>query len=326
MSMQIYMEPVREIKYLRISLTDRCNFVCPYCRGEKFCTPKGFEITDDHIGRVVKVFSEYGLKTVRLTGGEPLLRPDIVEVVKRISLYGVEIALTTNGFFLKKLAKPLKEAGVKRLNISLDSLKEDKFRYITGGGNLNRVLEGIAEAKRVAFESIKLNTVAIRGFTEEEIDDLLKFAAEGGFHLRFIELMPIGKLPFYSEDRFLPLDWVKGYIEENYGKLEPLDRSGSGASKDFYLPALKLKIGFIKAVTEPFCEGCSKFRLTSDGKIHFCLRLEKSFDLKPYLEDENKLRSVVGKLLELKTETNAFITKSGFGWFAENSKMVALGG
>ena len=326
MSMRTYIEPVREIRYLRISLTDRCNFVCPYCRGEKFCFPKGFEIKAEHIERVVKVFTKYGLKTVRLTGGEPLIRNDVPEIVERIAPYGVEIALTTNGFYLKKFAKPLKEAGLRRLNISLDSLKEDKFRYITGGGELGKVLEGIEEAKKVGFDSIKLNTVAIKGFTEEEIDDLLKFAAEGGFHLRFIELMPIGKLPFYSEDRFLPLDWVKSYIEENYGKLEPLDRSGSGASKDFYLPALNINIGFIKAVTQPFCEGCSKLRLTSDGKIHFCLRLDRSFNLKPYLDDENKLHSVVGKLLELKTETNAFITKNGFGWFAERNKMVALGG
>ena len=281
-------------------------------------------LSADKIKLAVRVFSDYGLKTVRFTGGEPLLRGDVVKIVSSVRGYVGDISLTTNGFFLKKYARPLKEAGLKRLNVSLDSLNGRKFKYLTGG-DLNRVLEGLEEAKKY-FEGIKLNTVAIKDFTEDEIDNLLKFSSDNGFHLRFIELMPVGSLPFFEEDRFLPLDWVKEYIEERYGKLIPLDRSGSGASKDFYLPSLDLKVGFIKAVSEPFCEGCQKFRITPDGKLHFCLRTDKEFDLKPYLVSEEKLRSVVSEILKLKAESNFFIQRSGFCWFSNRKSMVNLGG
>ncbi len=326
MSNSTYIPPVREIRYLRISLTDRCNFVCPYCRTEAEFHLKKEEISADQIERVVRVFSKYGLRTVRLTGGEPLLRTDVVEIVERISKYGVEVALTTNGFFLEKLAKPLKEAGLKRVNVSLDSLKPEKFRYITGGGDLNKVLKGIETALRAGFETVKLNTVAVKNFTEEEVEDLLLFASEKGLHLRFIELMPVGNLPFHREDRFLPLDLLKEEIEKRFGPLEETDRSGSGASKDFYLPSLGIKVGFIKAITEPFCEGCSKFRLTSDGKIHFCLRTDNEVDLKPYLNSDEDLENFIPTLLRLKTENNLTVMRENFGWLSSLRRMVSLGG
>ncbi len=324
MSNLSYFASVREIKYLRISLTERCNFRCLYCRsGNEKPKPEGLSLGE--IELVVRVFKDYGLKTVRFTGGEPLLRKDIVELVRAVKKYVDEVALTTNGYLLDRYAKPLKEAGLKRLNVSLDTLKPEKFRWLTGG-DLDRVLRGLEEAKRAGFESVKLNAVAIRNFTEEEVFDLLKFSAEGGFHLRFIELMPVGDLPFFREERFLPLEELKSLIEERYGKLVPLDRSGSGASKDFYLPALGVKVGFIKAITEPFCEGCSKFRITPDGKIHFCLRTDSEISLKSYLTDEGKLRSFVPELLRLKTESNALITANGFKWFSKGKTMVSLGG
>jgi cyclic pyranopterin phosphate synthase len=194
------------------------------------------------------------------------------------------------------------------------------------GGDLSRVLKGLDAAKRAGFKGIKLNTVAVRDFTEEEVDDLLSFSAEGGYHLRFIELMPVGDLPFFKEDRFLPLDLLKAYVEEKYGELISLDRSGSGASKDFYLPSLGIKVGFIKAITEPFCEGCEKFRITPDGKIHFCLRTDNEVDLREYLTSEEKLRSFVPELLKMKAESNAFITEHGFKWFIRGKSMISLGG
>ena len=315
--------PVREIKYLRISLTDACNFRCSYCRSGESYSPSR-ELSKEEITLMVKVFSEYGLQTVRFTGGEPLLRGDIVDIVSSVGKYVGDVSITTNGYFLKKYAKPLKGAGLKRLNVSLDSLNPQKFRSLTGG-DLNKVLEGLEEAKK-HFEGIKINTVAIKGFTEEEIDPLLEFCAENGFHLRFIELMPVGDLPFFGEDRFLPLDWVKGYIENRYGELLPLERTGSGASKDFYLPSLGIKVGFIKSVTEPFCEGCQKFRVTADGKIHFCLRTDNEVDLKPYLQSEETLRKFVPELLRLKELNNRFITKEGFKWFSHGRTMVRIGG
>jgi cyclic pyranopterin phosphate synthase len=314
---------VREIKYLRISLTDACNFRCSYCKSGEVYKPSR-DLTKEEITLVVRVFSTYGLQTVRFTGGEPLLRNDIVDIVSSVRDYVEDITLTTNGYFLKEFAKPLKEAGLKRLNVSLDSLNEDKFRSLTGG-ELNKVLDGLEESKKY-FTGIKINTVAIKGFTEEEIDPLLEICKENDFHLRFIELMPVGNLPFFKEDRFLPLDWIKNYIEERYGELFPLDRSGSGASKDFYIPALGVKVGFIKSITEPFCEGCQKFRITADGKLHFCLRTDNEFDLKPYLQSEEQLHLVVPKLLELKQINNEFITKEGFKWFSVERSMVKIGG
>jgi cyclic pyranopterin phosphate synthase len=324
MSQLAYSSPVKRIRYLRISLTELCNFRCLYCRdGKRNVSSDG--LTADEIELVVKVFSEYGLQTVRFTGGEPLLRDDVVEIVARVRKFVEDITLTTNGFLLDKYAEPLRRAGLKRLNVSLDSLNEEKFKWLTGG-DLKRVLKGLEAARRAGFKGIKLNTVAIKNFTEEEVDDLLKFSAEGGYHLRFIELMPVGNLPFFKEDRFLPLDKLKEYIVERYGELIPLDRSGSGASKDFYLPSLGIKVGFIKAITEPFCEGCEKFRITPDGRIHFCLRTDNEVNLKEYLTDEEKLRSFIPELLRMKTESNAFITKHGFKWFINDRSMISLGG
>ena len=323
MSKKSYISPVRRIRYLRISLTDSCNFRCLYCKGENF-RPTEELLTLPRLELILKVFSRFGLETVRFTGGEPLLRRDIIPIVEVASRYVKDISLTTNGFLLKRYARPLKEAGLKRLNVSLDSLNPEKFKFLTGG-DLKKVLAGLEEAKKY-FTGIKINTVAIKGFTEEEVDQLLKFCAENGFHLRFIELMPVGGLPFFKEDRFLPLERIKEYIEERYGKLEPLGREGSGASKDFYLPSLNLKVGFIKSVTEPFCEGCEKFRITADGKVHLCLRTTSEVGLLPYLSSEEVLEEFAHKLLKLKEESNRFITLNGFAWFSNEKSMIGLGG
>lgn len=325
MSKQTYNE--FKITYLRISLTEACNFRCLYCKalGEDFLKIEK-NLSVEEISNLVKVLSRYGLKTVRFTGGEPLLRKDIEEIVKNTSPWVEDIGLTTNGFLLKKYAEALKRAGLKRLNVSVDTLSPEKFEQLTGG-NLFKVLEGLETAKRVGFKSIKLNTVAIKGFTTfKDIDELLEYSAKNGFHLRFIELMPVGELPFFREDRFLPLSEVQEYIEQKYGKLIPLQREGSKASKDFYLPSLGIKVGFIKSITEPFCEGCSKLRLTPDGKIHFCLRTDHEVDIRKYLKDPRSLEEFIPTLLKLKAESNDFISKNGFGWFIKEKTMVKLGG
>ena len=323
MSKKSYIPPVRGIRYLRISLTDACNFRCLYCKVENF-RPTKEVLTPQRVELILKVFSRFGLKTVRFTGGEPLLREDIIRMVRIATKYVEDVSLTTNGFLLEKYAKQLKEAGLKRLNVSLDSLNPEKFKRLTGG-NLEVVLRGLSEAKK-HFKGIKINTVAIRGFTEEEIDNLLEFCAKNGFHLRFIELMPVGELPFFKKGRFLPLEEIKNYIENRYGKLESIKSNGSGSSKDFYLPSLNLKVGFIKSVTEPFCEGCEKFRITPDGKVHLCLRTTSEVDILPYLSSEEKLEDFVHKLLKLKEESNRFITLNGFGWFVNAKSMIRIGG
>ncbi|HIP98030.1 MAG TPA: GTP 3',8-cyclase MoaA [Aquifex aeolicus] len=323
MSKKSYIPPVRGIRYLRISLTDACNFRCLYCRGENF-RPTKEVLTLQRVELILKVFSLFGLKTVRFTGGEPLLRKDIIPILKVATQYVEDVSLTTNGFLLERYAKQLKEVGLKRLNVSLDSLNTEKFQRLTGG-NLEVVLRGVYEAKNY-FNVIKINTVAIRGFTEEEVDGLLEFCAKNGFHLRFIELMPVGELPFFKKEHFLPLEEIKKYIENRYGKLEPIKSNGSGSSKDFYLPSLNLKVGFIKSVTEPFCEGCEKFRITPDGKVHLCLRTTSEIDLLPHLTSEENLEKFVPRLLALKGESNRFIALNGFGWFATAKSMIGIGG
>jgi cyclic pyranopterin phosphate synthase len=316
-----------QITYLRISLTEACNFRCLYCkaRGEDFLKIEK-SLSVEEITTLVKVLSKYGLKTVRFTGGEPLLRKDIEQIVKNTSRWVEDIGLTTNGFLLDKYAQSLRKAGLKRLNVSVDTLDPKKFQQLTGG-DLFKVLKGLEIAKRVGFKTIKINTVAIKGFTtSKDIDELLEYSARNSFHLRFIELMPVGELPFFREDRFLPLSEVQNYIEEKYGKLIPLEREGSKASKDFYLPSLGIKVGFIKSITEPFCEGCSKLRLTPDGKIHFCLRTDQEVDIRKYLKDPQRLEEFIPTLLKLKRESNEFISRNGFGWFIKEKTMVKIGG
>ncbi|NPB04947.1 MAG: GTP 3',8-cyclase MoaA [Aquificae bacterium] len=313
------------VRYLRISLTDRCNLSCLYCRaGESGSAAE--VLTPERVERFAGVLKEFGLRTVRLTGGEPLLRPDAVEFVRRIARRGLEVALTTNGLLLEKYAAALKEAGLRRLNVSLDALDPEKYAEISGGGDLRKVLKGIDAALRAGFEELKLNAVAVKNFTEAEVDRLLEYAAVKGLHLRFVELMPVGRLPFFTEDRFLPLDRIKELIEKKYGRLEPLGRGGSGASEDHFLPSLGVKVGFIRGVSKPFCAGCAKLRLTADGRVRFCLRTDREFDVTPYLDSEEELRKIIPLLLEKKRLSNLLAERLEPTRFSESRTMISIGG
>jgi cyclic pyranopterin phosphate synthase len=317
---------INTIEYLRVAITAACNFFCLYCREktEKYLLENYINISV--LRNVVKVFAQYGLKTVRITGGEPLLVPHLEKYIEAISPLVEEVALTTNGYFLEEKAEKLKKAGLKRLNVSLDTLKEEKFKKLTLTGDLKKVLRGLEKAKKVGFKNIKINIVAIKNFTEEEVEDFIYFAKENDFHIRFIELMPVGNLSFFKEDRFLPLDYIKRIIIEKFGELKPLGRIGSKASKDFIISSLNVKVGFIKSITEPFCENCKKLRLTSDGLLHFCLRRDYSFNIKPYWDKEEKLHSIMDEIIKLKNISNELILKENFQWLTKKKGMIVIGG
>lgn len=295
----------RSINYLRISVTDRCNLRCLYCM-----PPEGVpQITHsellsyEEIWTVVRVAAELGINKVRLTGGEPLVRADFPQLVKMLSqIEGIEeLALTTNGVFLKKYALELKQAGLSRVNVSLDTLKPDKFRYVTRLGELKDVLEGIEAARKAGFEPVKINTVVMRGINDDEILDFAKMTYEDGWHVRFIELMP-----FKGVAEFVPSIELRQHIKL-LGKLELCTSiSGNGPAMYYRLAGAKGTIGFISPLTETaFCSRCNRMRLTSDGKLRPCLLGEDEIDLRMPLRNNvsmEELKRLILKAVASKPE------------------------
>ncbi len=277
----------RNINYLRISVTDRCNLRCIYCMPLEGVPQMSHSelLSYEEIQTVVRAAAELGINRIRLTGGEPLVRAELPELVRMLSrIEGIEeLSLTTNGVFLKKYALELKQAGLSRVNVSLDTLKADTFRYITRLGELQGVLEGIEAAKKAGFEPVKTNTVVMRGINDDEILDFAKMTYEDGWHVRFIELMP-----FKGVAEFVPSIELRQHISL-LGKLEPCASiTGNGPAMYYRLPGARGTIGFISPLTETsFCSRCNRMRLTSDGKLRPCLLREDEIDLKlPLRSDE----------------------------------------
>lgn len=270
----------RPINYLRISVTDRCNLRCIYCM-----PPEGIEtmpreqiLSYEEIYLVAKAAASLGINKLRLTGGEPLVRSQLPELIRMLShIEGIDdLSMTTNGILLKHYAAELKGAGLKRVNISLDSLNEKKFRHITRLGELQNVLQGIDSAKQAGLNPVKINTVVMRGINDDEILDFARKTIEDGWHVRFIELMPFNE---EQSQWFMPLSVAKSRIE-SLGKLEPSPPSGNGPAKYFRLPGSKGTIGFITPVSEHFCFRCNRLRLTASGKLRPCLLSDKELDLR----------------------------------------------
>ena len=310
--------------YLRISVTDRCNYACRYCipKSQIRYIPHEEILTYEEIEKIVSLFLKIiPISSIRLTGGEPLLRKGIENLVRKLKALDIkDVSITTNGYFLKEKARVLKEAGLDRINVSLDTLNKEKYKHLTTYGDLSKVLEGLFEAKRY-FSKIKLNTVLIKGFTEEEIDSLLRFAAENNFEIRFIELMDIGL--FNKKDHFLPVEFVKSYIEKKYGKLISLERNSFGPAERYFLKSLNLKLGFIPT-SHNFCKTCNRLRLSADGKIRLCLLNDLSYNLKPFLRgafDENKLLEFLKGIIKIK---ESMLLKLKKDYCKEN--MVRIGG
>jgi len=269
----------RSIDYLRISVTDRCNLRCIYCMPPKGIPqmPHSEILSYEEIRVVVQAAAELGIHKVRLTGGEPLVRAEFPRLVKMLSrVQGIkELSLTTNGTVFSKYAPELKQAGLSRVNISLDTLKPDKFQYITRLGKLKDALEGMAAAKEAGFEPVKINTIVMRGINDDEILDFARMTYEG-WHIRFIELMP-----FKEVAEFVPSAELGQHISL-LGKLEPCGSiTGNGPAMYYRLAGAKGTIGFISPLTDAsFCSRCNRMRLTPDGKLRPCLLREDEIDLK----------------------------------------------
>jgi cyclic pyranopterin phosphate synthase len=286
---------------LRISVTDRCNIRCFYCmpaEGVVF-RPRAELLTFEEIERFVRALVPMGVNKLRLTGGEPLVRADLPHLVEKLAaVSGVrDLALTTNGMLLDEQATALKSAGLRRVNISLDTLREEVFERITRRQGLNRVLAGIAAAQDAGFEEIRLNAVAIRGLTEEEIIPLAEFARDRGLELRFIEFMPLDAEHHWSNDQLLTGADIRRTVENRWGPLIPALRSNpSQPAVDFKFADGRGSIGFINPVSEPFCGDCNRLRLTAEGQVRNCLFSTVEWDARRVLREsgsDDDLRNLV---------------------------------
>jgi cyclic pyranopterin phosphate synthase len=280
----------REIKSVRVSVTDKCNFRCKYCMPAEGLAwlPRDEVLSFEEIARLVSVLAAMGVNEVRLTGGEPLARRDMPELVRMLApIPGVDdLSLTTNGVLLDRLARPLVEAGLRRVNVSLDSLNHVRFAEITRRDALDRVLAGLAEAERhPELRPIKVNCVAIKGFTETEVPALAELARRKPYVVRFIEFMPLDADQAWREDEVLTGAEIRALIEDAHGPLVELPAKASSTARRFAFADGRGEIGFVNPVSEPFCSSCDRIRLTADGQLRTCLFSRREWDLKTPLRN-----------------------------------------
>ncbi len=290
----------RRIHYLRISLTDACNLRCVYCMPEHMTFRRRDELLqDEEILRLVRIFAQLGVDKIRLTGGEPTIRPRLVELVRQIKRTpGIrDLAMTTNGLLLPELAHPLKQAGLDRVNISIDTLNPEKFHAITRWGRLEDVWAGIAAAESAGLVPIKLNCVVTRGFNEEDVVDLARLTLDHPWEVRFIELMPFGDVADFAQAAVVRSDETRARIEAALGPLEEVaGYDHRDPARPYRLPGAKGRIGFIDTISNPFCEGCGRIRLTADGKLRLCLLRDREVDLLTPLRsgaDDETLKHII---------------------------------
>ena len=303
----------RQIDYIRLSVTDRCDFRCVYCMTEDMTfLPRNQILSLEELHQVAKAFTELGVKKIRLTGGEPMVRRDVMCLVERIGqLPGLEeLLLTTNGAQLQKFAAPLKAAGVSRINISIDSLDTDRFKRISRVGKLENVLVGIEAARAAGFNRIRLNSVIMRGYNEDEILPLADFAIDRGIDIAFIEEMPLGEASDHKrEETTCSNDWVRSVIEEKYDLLDSAEKT-AGPSRYTKVLGMQSRIGFISPVSHNFCEDCNRVRVTAEGRLLLCLGNEHSVDLRAVLRKEgsshNDLKLAIIAAMDLKPERHYF--------------------
>jgi len=291
----------RKINYLRISITDRCNLRCRYCMPEEGIPliPHEEILTYEEILRIVRVFAMEGISKVRLTGGEPLVRKGIVDFVFHLSqIEGIrDLSLTTNGILLKDFARDLKKAGLKRINISLDSLRKERFCQITRKDDYERVWAGIEEALTVGLSPVKINMVAIQGLNDDEIESFAVLTLHLPIIIRYIEYMPSGNGEKWKESELLTISRIKAHLE-NVGKLIPIPSDQwDGPAKRFRIEGALGEIGLIGAVTSHFCHDCNRIRLTSDGKIRTCLFSDEEIDVKELLRHGGSDQDLKERLL-----------------------------
>ena len=289
----------RKISYVRVSVTDRCDFRCTYCMSEDMeFLPKKDVLSLEELDRLCNTFIDLGVKKLRITGGEPLVRKNIMQLFsnlgKKLGQGLEELTLTTNGSQLDRYAKDLFENGVRRINVSLDSLEKNKFKKITRIGDLDKVINGIMVAKKIGLK-IKINAVALKGINDNEILNLVNWCGENKFSLTFIEVMPMGEIGEKRSDQYMPLTEVKSLIQTKYSLTEDSLRTG-GPARYVHCHETDQKIGFITPHTHNFCELCNRVRITCTGEMYMCLGQQDKADLKTPLrksENDQLLKNVI---------------------------------
>ncbi len=311
----------RKHDYLRISLTDRCNLNCLYCnplRKDKSQIAHNSYLSDNELLRIITLFiSTYGFRKIRFTGGEPLMRKNIFDILHQVNTlkkaYSFEMGLTTNGTLLHNNLEKIKGSGVDRLNISLDTLSRNKFKFITGRDNFDRVLQSITEAVKLNFKSLKINVVIIKGVNDDEISSFVKFAADWGLEIRFIEFMPFGN-NLWNEDGFISSEKMILDAQTDFTLEEIMDRTGSVA-RTFKIKDNPGKIGFISSISNHFCNTCSRLRITAEGRLKLCLfsPMKSDLDLKEILSDQdiddNRIKVMIEDLIKQKQLTHPEINE-----------------
>lgn len=319
----------RRLNYLRVSLTDHCNLRCLYCMPEEMVfRPSAELMQDDEILTLVNLFVSLGFDKIRLTGGEPTIRAHVVNLVEQIAhTPGVNaLTMTTNGVLLSRLARPLAQAGLQRVNISLDTLNPDKFQTLTRWGSLEDVWSGIQAAEQAGLTPIKINAVVVRGYNEPDMVDLAALTLKHAWQVRFIEMMPFGGNHDFQASQLVPASEMHSYIEPILGPLEPINGSDlDGEAHIFRFHNASGDIGFISSVTTPFCHSCTRARLTADGRLRLCLLREGEVDLLTPLRagaTTAKLRQLVIDGLWQKPWGHALAE----GIFPLNREMSEIGG
>ncbi len=304
----------RHVSYLRVSVTDRCDFRCVYCMAEDMTfLPKAEVLSLEEMERVCSAFIERGVRKLRMTGGEPLVRRNIMWLFRSLSRHlesGAldELTVTTNGSQLEKFAGELVDIGVRRINVSLDTLDADKFAAITRWGRLPQVLSGLEAAKQAGLK-IKINAVALRGVNDGELDDLVRWCGDEGFDLTFIEVMPMGEIGEVRLDQYLPLSMVRAKLNESW-TLEDSDYYTGGPARYVTVTETGGKIGFITPMTHNFCESCNRVRLTCTGQLYMCLGQEDSADLRAAVradEDNTALFTAIDEAIGRKPKGHDFV-------------------
>jgi GTP 3',8-cyclase len=304
----------RHVTYLRVSVTDRCDFRCVYCMSEHMTfLPKKDLLTLEELDRLCSVFIARGVKKIRITGGEPLVRKNIIWLFHALSRHlrsGAlgELTLTTNGSQLAKFAEELKDLGVRRINISLDTLKADRFRTVTRWGDFSQVMAGIEAAERAGLK-IKLNTVALKGVNEDEYDDLIRFAHGRGIDLTLIETMPMGEIDGDRTDQYLPLSIVRARLMDRWTLRDIPYRSG-GPARYVHVKETGGRVGFITPMTHNFCESCNRVRLTCTGTLYMCLGQDDAADLRTPIRaspDNTALIMAIDEAISRKPKGHDFV-------------------
>ena len=304
----------REVTYLRVSVTDRCDFRCVYCMSENMVfLPKADVLSLEELDRLCTAFVRKGVSKLRLTGGEPLVRRNIISLFRSLSRHLQtgdlkELTLTTNGSQLPKYAAELVDLGVKRINVSLDSLDADKFRHITRWGDLDKVKEGLAAAKKAGL-AIKINTVALSNFNEDEIETIIRWCGDEGFDMTLIETMPLGDIGGDRVEQYLPLSDVRKKLEETF-TLTDIPYKTGGPARYVEVKETGRMLGFITPLTHNFCEGCNRVRLTCTGTLYMCLGQDDAADLRAPLrasECDDLLVAAIHEAIGRKPKGHDFI-------------------